>query len=139
MVLNSQRDDFQTGHYSYRHAMRNEHQTVEEAKFAADYYVRFIWDYAKQLLKEGKEYDAYYQFAIGLHILQDATSPAHSGFQLWTGRESKWQQFLHVIEELRYPGPNSNLQKVTNKYLDWFEKSNQPLPSENLFNNIKSD
>jgi hypothetical protein len=42
-------------------------------------------------------------------------------------------------QKLSYPGKNSNLQKVTNQYLDWFEHSNAPLPKENLFIGIKSD
>jgi len=82
---------FQTGSYSYRHAMKNKGQTVEEAKKNADAFVRNQFKYAKKLLKSGLVDAAYYQFGIGLHTLQDATSPEHSGFQEWTGKEGKWQ------------------------------------------------
>lgn len=71
--------------------------------------------------------------------MQDATSPAHGGFQVWTGHESKLEEFNHAKQELFYPGQNSNLQKVTNTYLDWFQNSNAPLPTGNLFNGIKHD
>jgi len=132
-------DPFQTGANSYRHAMRNSNQTVAQAKNEADAFVRKQFALAKQLKAEGKVAEAYYQFAIGLHALQDATSPAHAGFQLWSDHPSATQVYNHVKQELFYPGENSNLQKVTNQYLDWFQKSNAPLPSGNLFDGIKHD
>jgi hypothetical protein len=119
--------------------MRNARETAEEAKSKADEFVRSQLDIAKKLLTQGKEYEAYYQFGIALHVLQDATSPAHGGFKKWSGKESLWQQIKHVSKEFIYPGSTSNLQKITNMYLDWFEKSNAPLPSQNLFNSIKQD
>ncbi len=82
---------------------------------------------------------AFQTFAMGLHALQDATSPAHSGFQEWSGEESFWEQIKHVSVEILYPGENSHLQKITNQYLDWFLHSNEPLPSGNLFDTINSD
>ena len=75
----------------------------------------------------------------GLHALQDATSPAHGGFQQWDGHENLGQQYSHVKQELTYPGKNSNLQKITNIYLAWFQNSSSPLPKGNLFNGIKTD
>lgn len=132
-------DEFQTGEYSYRHGMRNGNETPEEAKANADKFVRNQFTLAKKLLGQGKVYEAYFQFGIGLHVVQDATSPAHGGFQVWTGNESLSEQSAHVIKELFYPGGNSNLQGVTNSFLNWFENSNKPLPKENLFNSIKTD
>ena len=121
------------------HAMRNPSQTVEEARDVADKWVRTLFEAAKTLLSNGNTDAAYFTFGVGLHALQDATSPAHAGFQLWTGNESRLQQLVHVWKERNYPGPSSNLQKVTQQYLDWFQHSNSPLPKENLFSNIKSD
>jgi hypothetical protein len=132
-------DPFQTGANSYRHAMRNSNQTVAQAKNEADAFVRKQFALAKKLKAEGKVAEAYYQFAIGLHASQDATSPAHAGFQEWSDHPSALQKVNHVSQELFYPGENSNLQKVTNQYLDWFQKSNAPLPSGNLFDGIKHD
>jgi hypothetical protein len=71
--------------------------------------------------------------------LQDATSPAHGGFQTWSGKEAPSEVVTHVSSELIYPGKGSNLQMITNKYLDWFQNSNAPLPTGNLFTNIKSN
>jgi hypothetical protein len=119
--------------------MRNANETIEQAKSKADQFVRTQFETAQKLLSEGKEYEAYFQFGIALHVLQDATSPSHGGFKKWSGKETLWQQIKHVVKEFTYPGANSNLQKITNMYLESFEKSNAPLPSENLFNSIKQD
>jgi RHS repeat-associated protein len=81
-------DPFQTGNNSYRHAMRNSNQTVAQAKNEADAFVRKQFALAQKLKAEGKVAEAYYQFAIGLHTLQDATSPAHAGFQSWSDHPS---------------------------------------------------
>jgi hypothetical protein len=75
---------------------------------------------------------------LALHTLQDATSPAHGGFQLWSGRESYQEEAAHVLKELQYPGLNSNLQRVTNHFLDLFQ-NNLPLPSGNIFKGISAD
>jgi hypothetical protein len=119
--------------------MRNSNQTPTQAMNQADAFVRKQFALAQKLKAEGKVAEAYYQFAIGLHALQDAMSPAHAGFQQWSDHPSATQVYNHVTQELFYPGENSNLQKVTNQYLDWFQKSNAPLPSGNLFNGINHD
>lgn len=119
--------------------MSNNGQTPEQAKSDADKFVRAQLKKAKELLLSGDMDQAYFEFGVGLHTLQDATSPAHSGFQEWDGNESLSEIKKHVTQELFYPGRNSNLQKVTNKYLNWFQSSDTSLPSENLFNSIKSD
>jgi hypothetical protein len=135
------REQFQTGANSYRHAMRNGdvNQSMDEAKSQADAFVRKQFEIAKKLLNEGKIAEAYYQFGVGLHTLQDATSPAHAGFQPWGDHPSNPQLLNHIKQELFYPGQYSNLQNITNLYLNWFENGNAPLPRENLFNNIKHD
>jgi hypothetical protein len=61
--------------------MRNKKQTVPEAMRLADEFVRKQLLKGKELLKEGKVYEAYFEFGVGLHTLQDATSPAHGGFR----------------------------------------------------------
>lgn len=134
-------DKDQSAEGAFKHAMKNglNNQPIEEAKDDADKYVREQFKIAKELLAQGNINHAYYVFGLGLHVLQDATSPAHSGFQSWTGKESDKELYNHVKQELHYPGPNSNLQRITNQYLDWFEHSNSPLPSANLFNNISHD
>jgi hypothetical protein len=132
---------FQTGENSYRHAMRNQYQSVKEAEVLADLFVRQQFAIAKQLLLNGDYYNAYFQFAIGLHTLQDATSPAHGGFQVWTGPdESPTNVINHILKEYKYPGEQSYLQKITDQYIYWFMfNNNEPLPSENLFTHIYID
>jgi RHS repeat-associated protein len=136
-------DDHQTANFSYMHAMRDgdNGQTAEDAQDQADKYVRFMFGLAKELKGMGRTEDAYFAFGVGLHTLQDATSPAHGGFQPWHDNEHIWgpDELAHVLQELRYPGTQSNLQQITNHYLDWFENSDAPLPSENLFNHISTD
>jgi uncharacterized protein (DUF3820 family) len=73
---------------------------------------------------------------VGLHVLQDATSSAHGGFQVWNGDESIFELIQHVLKELKYPGKDSNLQNVTNQFLDWFE-NNGELPKGNLFDTLQ--
>jgi RHS repeat-associated protein len=132
-------DKFQTGEASYRHAMTNEGQSVSDAMEKADAFVRSQFTTAKKYLAKGNIYRAYFVFAAGLHALQDATSPAHSGFQTWGDHVGVYRSVEHVTKELTYPGQDSNLQSVTNQFLEWFQHSNAPLPSGNLFANIKSD
>jgi RHS repeat-associated protein len=132
-------EQFQTGETSFRHGMRNNSQTVLQAMNKADKFVREQFSKAKNLLSQGKISEAYFEFAVGLHTLQDATSPAHGGFQVWNGNESKTQIIDHVAQEILYPGFNSSLQQLSNKYLKWFENSTDPLPSQNLFLNMKID
>lgn len=104
----------QDGRSSFMHAMKNEdvNQTVEEAKKLADSWVRTQFKLAKEAKEAGKEYEAYFWFGIGLHTLQDATSPAHSGFQSWGDHVSMSRQIAHVLKEKFYPGKTSNLQQI---------------------------
>jgi hypothetical protein len=134
----------QNGEDSYMHAMSDDdpgpnHQTPEQAMAKADAYVRQQFAKAKELLHGGHMYEAYFEFGKGLHALQDATSPVHTGFQAWYDSPGWIAMGIHGYQELFYPGINSNLQQVTNQYLDWFQHSELPLPAENLFKNIHPD
>ena len=122
---------FQTGALSYRHGMRNAGQSIAEARNLADALVRRQYALAQNLLTQGLVADAYFQLSIGLHTLQDATSPAHAGFQVWSDHVSLGELILHADKELTYPGSGSNLQRVTNELLDLFNH-NAPLPAGNL-------
>lgn len=132
--------DNQTPARSYMHAMRDglSGQTVDEAMALADNFVRTQFMRAKELLANGEFFSAYWEFGIGLHVLQDATSPSHHGFQPWSGdAESIVSLIKHGAKELLYPGERSNLQQVTDYYLSWFESDTAKLPSQNLFTLIK--
>ena len=49
--------------------------------------------------KAGNSAAAMAALGAALHILSDATSPAHTGFQPWSYDESLWQEALHVSAE----------------------------------------
>jgi RHS repeat-associated protein len=134
-------DKDQSGNGSYKHAMRNRDtkETVQTAKNNADEFVRKQFKKAKEELRQGKLKDAYYDFGLGLHTLQDATSPAHNGFQKWGDHMTKKEEVDHGAQEYYYPGGESNLQKITDTWLEWFEGSDDTLPSGNLFDNILAD
>ena len=101
--------------------------------------MRNQFNLAKKQLDSNQLTLAFFNFGIGLHALQDATSPAHAGFQEWSGEETIMQTLNHVKQETSYPGEDSNLQLITNQYFDWFLNSNTPLPSRNLFDGINHD
>jgi RHS repeat-associated protein len=119
---------FQGPDSSFRHAMRNGQQTVAEARQMANDFVRAQFEKAwnaptyRQSLVE---------FGIALHTLQDSTSPAHGGFQVWTGEETFGEQYDHVEQELENPGEGSELYRVTRDAWKWFTE--KKLPEGDLF------
>jgi RHS repeat-associated protein len=137
-VQDADKEEFQDGPNAYRHAMRdgnsyNGHrQTVAEAKFLAENFVRNQYAEGLRLVSEGNIFLGYYQFGLGLHVLQDATSPAHKGFQPWTGNETWLERKIHSAKESIFPGYDSPLQNITTIMIALFEKG-QPLPRRNLF------
>jgi hypothetical protein len=53
--------------------------------------------------KAGNEPQAMHALARTLHALEDATSPAHSGFQVWSSNFGLWEMAMHVFKERSYP------------------------------------
>lgn len=53
--------------------------------------------------------------SVALHILQDSTSPSHSGFQECSEEESASEVYDHVKRELINPGAGSDLDAITRK------------------------
>jgi len=134
--------DNQTAEKSYIHEMRNGNtkQTTAEASVPANAFIREYWQKARDAQAAGKTVDAYKYLGIAIHPLQDATSPAHAGWQPWKGsQESTESEIRHVLKECFYPGKNSNLQAVTNKYVNMFYNTKDPLPAGDLFLGIKAD
>lgn len=103
----------------------------------ADAFVRKQFAKAMDLKAEGKFSEALFEFGVGLHTLQDATSPEHTGFQEWSDDMSNTDKIKHGLGEISDPGEGSNLYKITNKALGWFESGK--LPEGNLFDNIDAD
>jgi hypothetical protein len=51
----------------------------------------------------GRDVDAMAPLGVALHILEDATSPAHEGFQTWPFDVSWFQEANHIRQEYFYP------------------------------------
>jgi hypothetical protein len=74
-------------------------------------------------------------FGLALHTVQDATSPAHHGFQTWHGLDGTWNKYLayvHLQEENFDPGSGSHLDKATAWLLTFLKckDSAPPLPND---------
>ena len=139
-----QNEMFQTGELSYRHAMRNgksvdgKKQTIAEAKILADQFVRDQYAIGLEQVNKGNIFVGFYQFGLGLHALQDGTSPAHKGFQSWTGNENLLEKQIHNANESRFPGHHSRLQYITTLMIGLFETKGT-LPKKNLFDFFNFD
>lgn len=119
---------YQGGDSSYRHAMTGIGETPASARQKAN---KFVRDQFEKAWKARTREEALTEFGIALHTLQDATSPAHAGFQVWTGEETKKQIAKHVATELYNPGKDSNLYAVTADAWNWFNQ--KKLPEGDLF------
>ena len=120
--------EYQGGESSFRHAMRSGGETQEHARAKANQFVRGQFEKAWKA-KDHKQ--ALMEFGIALHALQDSTSPAHAGFQQWTGEETRGQIAEHVATELYNPGKDSNLYGITQDAWTWFNE--KKLPEGDLF------
>jgi hypothetical protein len=81
------------------------------------------------LRKAGCEEEAFFEFGIALHTLQDWTSPTHHGFQVWTRKATQYP--AHIPGELMNPGEGSELYRVTLDAWKWFNE--RKLPPGDLF------
>ncbi|QTA24632.1 RHS element core protein [Escherichia albertii] len=120
---------YQTIPLSYRHAMRTPEQSVSDACQQSNKFVREQFNKAWAAQKGGNRKKALTEFTIGLHTLQDATSPSHSGFQVWDGDLS----IAHMLgdAEILDPADDSDLMKTTRDAWGWFQSGK--LPDGNLF------
>ncbi len=120
---------YQTIPLSYRHAMRTPEQNVSDACQQSNKFVREQFNKAWAAQKGGNRKKALTEFTIGLHTLQDATSPSHSGFQVWDGDLS----IAHMLgdAEILDPADDSDLMKTTRDAWGWFQSGK--LPDGNLF------
>jgi len=68
---------------SYLHEMSAPGQTVNDAEGLMSCYIQTQEDRATEKLGEVKFNDALYEVGQALHPIMDATSPSHTGFQVW--------------------------------------------------------
>ena len=129
--------EFQNGSSAFRHAMRNKGQLECQARKLANDFVRRQFDKAWEFKKNGLEEAALFEFSVGLHTLQDWTSPTHHGFQEWSGNETAGEVFSHTLGELYNPGGYSELYGITRDAMKWY--INGALPTGDLFGSYGAD
>jgi len=120
---------------SYQHAMRAPHQSKAIARALANLWAKRNMIAAQKAYCGCGEMDhvaALWDFGLALHTVQDSTSPAHHGFQVWHGLAPQWLAAAtwHVAREAFDPGSGSNLDKAS-KWLWSFMKCPAPaLPND---------
>lgn len=98
---------FQTGEFSYMHAMSSPVWSPEEAKKMMCKYVRSYLDVYRQMVNSPYPADwgkGYFYLGMAMHAVMDSTSPAHRGFQFWGGMVDS---MMHGYGERHGPLPTS--------------------------------
>jgi RHS repeat-associated protein len=143
-------DEDQSVGNSFMHAMRagahngKPEQSIEDAKTEANAFVTEHLNMARILLCPcaPDRTEALHQFGLALHTIQDATSPAHTGFQVWNGIKGHWLEALaHIHKEDYDPGATSQLDKATAWFWTFFRCPlfGGPTPPSDFFANLGSD
>jgi len=128
---------YQGPEFAFRHAMSGARQTPAEARILANNFIRDQFKRACDKKKEGNTIESLKEFSIGLHTLQDWTSPSHNGFQQWSGEEGRGEKIDHIFRELYNPGRSSELYRITKDAWEWYNKCD--LPCGDLFTNYGVD
>ncbi len=92
-------DRFQRASDSYLHAMRDPKDTLAEAVEKTNNFVHGNLESAIYLESVGEHDAAMQAFGWALNTIQDSSSPAHKGFQLWSDKESVRDIANHVGQE----------------------------------------
>jgi RHS repeat-associated protein len=120
---------------SYQHAMRAPGQSKAAARAAANAWVTQNLKAAQQnwcTCGAMNHPVALWHFGLALHTVQDSTSPAHYGFQVWHGLAPQWwpADADHVAKEAWDPGAGSNLDKATAWLWSFMTCPSPPLPAD---------
>jgi RHS repeat-associated protein len=113
---------------SAKHAMSTVKNTPEEARNLYCEYIKSQLNKFQDQIANARstlaKKAAYAQLGRGLHAVMDSTSPAHRGFQQWTGDASKHGPYIkhlhqHTIESKQHMGPHMDetIDKM-NKYIN---------------------
>jgi len=125
-------DENQANEVQFRHALSVPGQNPEQTWKAANDYVRNELGTARDLEKAGQHQEALRRLGNAIHTMQDATSPAHKGYQVYDNNWSVNEKYdRHIRHELNDPRAGSELDAATLRAWRLF-KSDQPLPSEIL-------
>jgi hypothetical protein len=114
--------------FSYRHAMSAPGQSTSQARALANGFVKFHLMAARFYLCrcDPNRDEALHQFGLALHTIQDSTSPAHHGFQVWY--DDTPEALDHVRREDFDPGAGSRLDNATAWLWTFFVCNNPPTP-----------
>ena len=116
----------------FKHALSIPGQTPEQAWKVANEYVRNELGMARDLEKAGQHPEALRRLGNAIHTMQDATSPAHKGYQVYDNNWSAKEKYdRHIQHELNDPREGSELDAATSRAWQLF-KSGQALPNEIL-------
>ena len=91
---------------------------------------------AIQFKKNGKLTEAIKALGKAIHALQDATSPAHEGFQPWRFDEGLLSGYFHLYKEGTYPYEDDIYRKRLEGSVQWAYDiyiERKPIP-DNFFN-----
>jgi len=90
---------------AFMHAMRNRDTNESSAAACnkANAFMKKIMQQSFEEKKNGNTKSSSFLFGVALHVLQDATSPAHMGFQAWGNHESPADVAGHIGNELIPP------------------------------------
>ena len=119
---------------SYKHAMAGNdathRQTPEQARQLANDYIRAELERAQLLESLGVHSAALEHVGNVIHLLQDATSPAHERFQSWDGTTFDLRVPAHILREFVItPARAGELLGATRKAWEYFASARE-LPQD---------
>jgi len=130
-------DEAQGVGQSFQHAMRAPGESKDIARSKANAWIRQNLIAARSYWCSCNPMDhevALWYFGLALHTIQDSTSPAHHGFQIWRGLTSNPATWLeaehHVAKETWDPGTGSNLDGATGWLWSFMTCPGPVLPSD---------
>jgi RHS repeat-associated protein len=127
---------------SFKHAMTVPKLGRKKSIDEANCWVAKLMRQAIQLEKDGHHLAALRQFAMALHTIQDATSPAHYFFEPWHDPSLKQpgaygEAVGHILTEDFDPGADSHLDRAT-RWMWGIFSGEYDLPTD-FFANTKVD
>jgi hypothetical protein len=136
-------DKQQKAEQSHLHAMTGVANAAEKPDKPRDEYIERTERTVRSALtdaiaarKSGDTAAAMRKLGAAVHILTDATSPAHAGFQPWDYDETVWQQARHVLAERVTPNdaPATGLRAHLDAAVLWgFEVYQESVPMPERF------
>jgi hypothetical protein len=139
-VKEADQAQYQTLEMSYRHAMTPIGMSKQQARSMSNNFVTSELQEAKRFQAAGNRNEALRHLGFAMHVMQDATSPAHQGFAVYHGDDhaaAKVKLAGHVVEELFDPGKGSKLDAATEKAYKYFT-GELPMPKD-FFANLGFD